>query len=56
MHYSFQCPAGTVARTATKAGCAHLDAAMNRTIAQMKIVAVIPGPRSIAPYLSRVAE
>ena len=35
---------------------AHLDAAMNRNISQMKIVAVIPGPRSIAPYLTPVAE
>jgi DNA-binding GntR family transcriptional regulator len=34
----------------------HLDAALNRNIAQMKIVAVIPGPRSTAPYLTRVAE
>jgi DNA-binding GntR family transcriptional regulator len=35
---------------------AHLNAAMNRNIAQMKIVAVIPGPRSIAAYLTPVAE
>ena len=56
MQYSFQCPVGAAARTATKAGCAHLDAAMNRTIAQMKIVTVIPGLRSIAPCLTRVAE
>jgi DNA-binding GntR family transcriptional regulator len=35
---------------------AHLDAAMSRNIAQMKIVAVIPGPASIAAYLTRVAE
>jgi DNA-binding GntR family transcriptional regulator len=34
----------------------HLDAAMNRNIAQMKIVAVIPGPRSTAPYLTQVTE
>jgi DNA-binding GntR family transcriptional regulator len=34
----------------------HLDAAMNRNIAQMKIVAVIPEPRSIAAYLTRVDE
>jgi DNA-binding GntR family transcriptional regulator len=34
----------------------HLDAALNRNIAQMKIVAVIPGPRSTAPYLTRIAE
>jgi DNA-binding GntR family transcriptional regulator len=32
----------------------HLEAAMNRNIAQMKIVAVIPEPRSIAAYLTRV--
>ena len=32
---------------------AHLDAAMSRTVAQMKIVAVIPEPTSIAPYLTR---
>ena len=35
---------------------AHLDAAMNRNISQMKIVAVIPGPRSIAPYLTAISE
>lgn len=34
----------------------HLDAAMNRNIAQMKIVAVISEPRSVAAYLTRVAE
>lgn len=34
----------------------HLDAAMSRNIAQMKIVAVIPEPRSIAAYLTRVDE
>jgi DNA-binding GntR family transcriptional regulator len=34
----------------------HLDSAMNRNIAQMKIVAVIPEPRTIAPYLTRVDE
>jgi len=34
----------------------HLDAAMNRNIAQMKIVAVIPEPRSIAAYLTRVDD
>lgn len=34
----------------------HLDAAMNRNIAQMKIVAVIPDPGITAPYLTRVAE
>lgn len=31
----------------------HLEAAKQRTIAQMKIVAVIPQPISIAPYLRR---
>lgn len=34
----------------------HLDAAMNRNIAQMKIVAVISEPRSVAAYLTRVAD
>ncbi|WP_181704856.1 GntR family transcriptional regulator [Chthonobacter rhizosphaerae] len=34
----------------------HLDAAMNRNIAQMKIVAVIPEPKSIATYLTRVDD
>lgn len=34
----------------------HLDAAMNRNIAQMKIVAVISEPRSVAEYLTRVAD
>jgi DNA-binding GntR family transcriptional regulator len=34
----------------------HLDAAMNRNIAQMKIVAVIPGPRSVPSYLTRIAD
>jgi DNA-binding GntR family transcriptional regulator len=34
----------------------HLDAAMSRNIAQMKIVAVISEPRIIAGYLTRVAE
>jgi DNA-binding GntR family transcriptional regulator len=32
---------------------AHLREAENRTIAQMKIVAVIPEPSAIAPYLTR---
>ncbi|MDQ0472183.1 GntR family transcriptional regulator [Labrys wisconsinensis] len=35
---------------------AHLEEAMNRNIAQMKIVAVIPTPRAVAPYLTRVSE
>jgi DNA-binding GntR family transcriptional regulator len=30
----------------------HLEAAMNRNVAQMKIVAVFPEPASIAPYLT----
>jgi DNA-binding GntR family transcriptional regulator len=34
----------------------HLDAAMNRNIGQMKIVAVIAGPRSTAAYLTQVTE
>lgn len=34
----------------------HLDAAMKRTIAQMKIVAIIPGPSVTADYLTRVME
>lgn len=32
---------------------AHLDATMSRTVAQMKIVAVIPEPTTLAPYLTR---
>ncbi|OCC00687.1 GntR family transcriptional regulator [Labrys sp. WJW] len=35
---------------------AHLEEARNRNIAQMKIVAVIPAPQTIAPYLTRIAE
>lgn len=34
----------------------HLDASVNRTIAQMKIVAIIPGPSATADYLTRVQE
>lgn len=34
----------------------HLDAALKRTIAQMKIVAIIPGPTVTADYLTRVME
>lgn len=34
----------------------HLDASVNRTIAQMKIVAIIPGPSVTADYLTRVLE
>jgi len=33
---------------------AHLDAAMRRMIAQMKIVSIIPGPTVTADYLTRV--
>jgi DNA-binding GntR family transcriptional regulator len=32
----------------------HLDASMKRMIAQMKIVAIIPGPSVTADYLTRV--
>jgi DNA-binding GntR family transcriptional regulator len=35
---------------------AHLDAAMSRNIAQIKIVAVIPEPETIAAYLTRSDE
>ncbi len=34
----------------------HIEASMNRNIAQMKIVAVIPEPQSIAAYLTRVED
>lgn len=34
----------------------HIDASLNRTIAQMKIVAIIPGPSVTAAYLTRVVE
>lgn len=34
----------------------HLDSAANRMIAQMKIVAIIPGPGETADYLTRVQE
>ncbi|MGF6257167.1 DNA-binding GntR family transcriptional regulator [Ensifer sp. LBL] len=34
----------------------HIDASLNRTIAQMKIVAIIPGPSFTAAYLTRVVE
>ncbi len=47
-------------RGATAAAAAmlenHIDASMNRTIAQMKIVAIIPGPSVTAAYLTRVVE
>ena len=47
-------------RGAVKAAAAmmenHLEAAVNRTIAQMKIVAIIPGPSVTAAYLTRVLE
>lgn len=35
---------------------AHLDAAMKRNIAQIKIVAVIPAPTATAAYLTRVTD
>lgn len=34
----------------------HLDASLNRTIAQMKIVAIIPGPGVTAAYLTPVLD
>jgi DNA-binding GntR family transcriptional regulator len=34
----------------------HLDASVKRMIAQMKIVAIIPGPSATAAYLTRVLE
>jgi len=47
-------------RGATTAAAAmletHLDSSVNRTIAQMKIVAIIPGPSVTADYLTRVLE
>jgi len=47
-------------RGAVKAAAAmmetHLEASVNRTIAQMKIVAIIPGPGVTAAYLTRVLE
>jgi DNA-binding GntR family transcriptional regulator len=47
-------------RRATTAAAAmletHLDASVNRTIAQMKIIAIIPGPSATADYLTRVLE
>ncbi|MBB4008892.1 GntR family transcriptional regulator [Allorhizobium taibaishanense] len=49
-----------LSRGATTAAAAmhetHLDAALNRTIAQMKIVAIIPDPGATAAYLTRVQE
>lgn len=35
---------------------AHLDAAAKRTVAQMKIVSIIPGPSATADYLNRMVE
>lgn len=35
---------------------AHLEASLKRMIAQMKIVAIIPGPSATADYLTRVQE
>lgn len=47
-------------RGAVKAAAAmmenHLEASVDRTIAQMKIVAIIPGPGVTAAYLTRVLE
>jgi DNA-binding GntR family transcriptional regulator len=47
-------------RGATTAAAAmlgtHIEATVNRTIAQMKIVAIIPGPSVTADYLTRVLE
>ena len=47
-------------RGATSAAAAmletHIEASVNRTIAQMKIVAIIPGPSVTADYLTRVLE
>lgn len=47
-------------RGATAAAAAmlqtHLEASVNRTIAQMKIVAIIPSPSATADYLTRVIE
>jgi DNA-binding GntR family transcriptional regulator len=47
-------------RGATAAAAAmlssHLEASANRIIAQMKIVAIIPGPSATADYLTRVAD
>ncbi|WP_132528430.1 GntR family transcriptional regulator [Rhizobium sp. BK376] len=47
-------------RGAVKAAAAmmenHLEASVDRTIAQMKIVAIIPGPSVTAAYLTRVLE
>jgi DNA-binding GntR family transcriptional regulator len=47
-------------RGASKAASAmlesHLDGLMHRTIAQMKIVSIIPGPKEIAAYLTPVSE
>lgn len=34
----------------------HLDGLMNRTIAQMKIVAILPGPKVTAGYLTQITE
>jgi hypothetical protein len=34
----------------------HLQASLNRTIAQMKIVAIIPGPGVTAAYLTPVLD
>lgn len=47
-------------RAATSAAASmletHLEASVKRTIAQMKIVAIIPSPNATADYLTRVTE
>lgn len=56
----FRLVAELLMRGATAAAAAmletHIEAAVNRTIAQMKIVAIIPGPSVTADYLTRVQE
>jgi DNA-binding GntR family transcriptional regulator len=47
-------------RSATEAAVSmmetHLEASLNRTIAQMKIVAIVPGPSVTAAYLTPVLD
>jgi DNA-binding GntR family transcriptional regulator len=56
----FRLVAELLMRGATAAAAAmletHIEATVNRTIAQMKIVAIIPGPSVTADYLTRVQE
>lgn len=56
----FRLIAELLMRGATAAAAAmletHIEATVNRTIAQMKIVAIIPGPSVTADYLTRVME